>query len=96
MSELTSLRQLYGDIIELEDDENRALPYHIVAELSLNAKQYVILQSETDRQDDTFEVFQVAVDAEGEVQLETVVEDDEWEAVAEAYDDMQFGNNDQP
>ena len=90
------LRQLYGDSVELFNEEGSALSYRILAELTVEGKRYAVLQSEAMKQDDEFEVFRVIADSNEEAQLENVTDEDEWELVAEAFDDSQFGCDDQP
>lgn len=88
-----ALRQQYGNTIEL-NGENEA--YEILAELTVNGTPYAVLQSESMQGEDAIEVFRIVSDSQGSLQLETVEDDDEWEAVAEAYDDAQFGSDDRP
>jgi len=93
VTERGTLRQQFGDTIELNGEKES---YDILAELTVNGLSYAILQSESMRGEDDIEVFRVVEGAQGSLQLETVEDDDEWEAVAEAYDDAQFGSDDQP
>ncbi|MFC5531999.1 DUF1292 domain-containing protein [Cohnella yongneupensis] len=93
MIESGALKRQFGDSIELNGESE---VYAILAELSLNGSSYAILQSEAMQGEDAIEVFRIVADAEGILQLETVEDDDEWEAVSEAYDDAQFGSDDQP
>ncbi|MFD0674156.1 DUF1292 domain-containing protein [Cohnella sp. GCM10027633] len=95
MSEPGALKRLFGDTIELSGEGD---VYHIKAELAVNGKTYAILQSKEMEREGEIEVFRIAFGSgeEDDVQLETVEDDDEWEAVSEAYDDMQFGSDDQP
>ncbi len=92
MSEAGALKRQFGDTVELSGERE---PYAILAELSVNGNVYAILQSEA-MEEDAFEVFRVTVGDDGNLQLETVEDDEEWEAAAEAYDDLQFGSDDQP
>lgn len=95
MSELGTLRKLFGDTIELSGEGD---VYKIKAEISVNGKAYAILQSQEMEREGEIEVFRILLGSgeEDDVQLETVEDDDEWEAVSEAYDDLQFGSDDQP
>jgi uncharacterized protein YrzB (UPF0473 family) len=94
--ELSTLRQAYGDEVELQGDDGASQVFRIVAELALNGNNYAILQSEAMKQEDEIEPFRVVADSVGDVQLETITDEDEWEQVTEAYDDSQFGSDDQP
>ena len=95
-SNTADLRQLYGDSVELFNEDGSALSYRILAELTVEGKRYAVLQSEAMKQEDEIEVFRVIADTDGETQLETVSDEEEWELVAEAFDDSQFGSDDQP
>jgi uncharacterized protein YrzB (UPF0473 family) len=94
--ELSTLRQAYGDEVELQGDDGTTQLFRILAEITESDNNYAILQSEAMQQEDEFEVFRVVADSNGDVQLETITDEEEWERVAEAYDDSQFGNDDQP
>ncbi|WP_256760091.1 DUF1292 domain-containing protein [Cohnella sp. WQ 127256] len=93
---VSTLRQAYGDHVELHGEDGTAETYTILAELDVEGSDYAILQSKTMQQEDEFEVFRVVVLANGEAQLENVTNEEEWELVAEAFDDLQFGSDDQP
>lgn len=93
---LSALRQTYGDHVELQGEDGASESFRILAELAVNGGTYAILQSKAMEQEDEFEVFRVIANPEGEAQLETVTDEEEWELVAEAYDDSQFGSDDQP
>lgn len=93
MSESGALRRQYGNAIELNGEKE---PYEILAELTVNGNPYAVLQSAAMQGEDAIEVFRVVEGEQGSLLLETVEDDDEWEAVAEAYDDAQFGSDDQP
>lgn len=96
MSGFPSLKALYGDYVELSDERDASAPYRILAELTVNGGRYAVLQSEEMMQEDEVDVFRIVAGADGGLQLETVEADDEWDAVAEAYDDSRFGNDDRP
>jgi uncharacterized protein YrzB (UPF0473 family) len=93
---LSTLRQAYGDQVELQGDDGASQLFRIMAELNVSGSDYAILQSEAMQLEDEIEVFRVVADPGGDLQLETITDEDEWEQVAEAYDDLQFGNDDQP
>jgi uncharacterized protein YrzB (UPF0473 family) len=94
--ELTTLRQAYGDQVELQGDDGASQLFRILAEITVSDNIYAILQSEAMQQEDEFEVFRVVTDPNGDIQLETITDEEEWERVSEAYDDSQFGSDDQP
>lgn len=90
------LRERFGDSVELLAEDGSEAAYRIEAELILNGRRYAVLQTEEMRREDEIEVFRIVADPNGEPQLETVADDDEWELVAEAYDDSRFGSDDRP
>ncbi|MCC3375617.1 DUF1292 domain-containing protein [Cohnella sp. REN36] len=93
---VSALRARYGDEVALTSEGGGDEAFRIVAELTVDGRAYALLQSERMRAEGDIEVFRVTADDAGEPQLETVEDDDEWEAVAEAYDDLQFGSDDRP
>lgn len=95
-SNIPSLKEVYGDFVDLQDEDGSSQPFRILAEMTLNTVRYAVLQTEAMLQDDEIEVFRVVKEQDGEMGLESIVDDDEWELVTEAYDDIQFGSDDQP
>ncbi|MDG0812043.1 DUF1292 domain-containing protein [Cohnella rhizosphaerae] len=77
-------------------ESGSAQVYRILAELSVNGKPYAVLQSDAMRKEGEIEVFRVLTEDASEPKLESVDDDEEWEDVAEAYDDLQFGSEDRP
>ncbi|MFC5471677.1 DUF1292 domain-containing protein [Cohnella suwonensis] len=92
----SALREKFGDAVELLTEDGKTLEFRILAELAVGTGNYAVLQSDAMRKEDEFEVFKVVDNGDGDPQLETVEDDDEWELVAEAYDDMLFGSDDRP
>ncbi|CAM3981803.1 DUF1292 domain-containing protein [Cohnella lubricantis] len=90
------LKLLFGDQVELEGQGGKPEHFKIMAELSLGGRDYAVLQSDAMKAEGDIEVFRVVVDGNGTPQLETVEDDEEWENVAEAYDDLLFGSEDRP
>lgn len=90
------LRGRYGDSIELQSEDGAAQLYRIAAELIVNGRRYAVLQTEEMRRDDEIEVFLIGTNADGEIELESVADEEEWELVAEAFDDLQFGSEERP
>jgi uncharacterized protein YrzB (UPF0473 family) len=95
-SELQVLKQTYGENVDLHAEDGTTQSFRILCELALNGKHYAVLQTEAMKEEDDIEVFQVIVEEDGEIGLETIIDEDEWEQVAEAFDDVQFGSDDQP
>ncbi|GIP39259.1 hypothetical protein J31TS4_25390 [Paenibacillus sp. J31TS4] len=80
------LRDAYGDELELEDG-GRAAVFRIQAEFAVGGSRYAVLESERAKPDDEPAVFRI-VPAGGGWELETIEDDEEWELVAELYDEM--------
>lgn len=95
-SNALTLKEVYGDHVDLQGDDGVSQPFRILTELTLNSNRYAVLQSEAMLQEDEIEVFRVVIESDGEIGLESIEDEDEWEQVAEAYDDIQFGSDDQP
>lgn len=93
---VSALREQYGDRVELFAEDGATLIYLIAAEMTVQGTQYAVLRQTSSKDEDDIEVFRVVAGPEGSVQLETVADDEEWELVAEAFDDSQFGSDDQP
>lgn len=92
-----SLKMTFGSFVELNGDGSRpAEAFRILAELELDGRRYAVLQSEAMRKEGDIEVFRIAGGGGEGPELETVEDDDEWERVAEAYDDLQFGSDEMP
>ncbi|KIL37221.1 hypothetical protein SD71_00375 [Cohnella kolymensis] len=94
--QLPSLKELFGDTVELNAEAEAPESFRILAELTVGGNRYAVLQSETMKIEEEIEVFRVLTEPDGGLQLETVEDDEEWDRVSEAYDDLQFGSDDQP
>ena|SRR5690606_22493956 len=90
-----TLREHYGEEIELINDEGAAEAFYIKLEFVWGNEAYVALQSEAMKAEDDVEFMRV-FSQNDEVELETIADEDEWEAVSEVYDDMQFLNDERP
>jgi len=92
---LKSLSEVYGDEIELIAEDGTALVFSIKSQFKLGDTVYAALQSADMRKEDEVELFRVIYD-QGEPQLESIEDDEEWEAASEAYDDRLFGDSERP
>ncbi|MFC4600093.1 DUF1292 domain-containing protein [Cohnella hongkongensis] len=90
------LRRRYGDRVGLLSEDGEERVYRLAAELAVGGRRYAVLQTEELERDDEIEVFRIVAAPDGEEQLESVADEDEWEQVAEAFDDLQFGSDEQP
>jgi uncharacterized protein YrzB (UPF0473 family) len=85
---LTVLKDAYGEEVALEDPSGESEPMQILAEFRVEAKQYAVLQSAAMKRDEELALFHIITDEQGELQLETVQDDEEWETILELYDEM--------
>ncbi|GIO13612.1 hypothetical protein J19TS2_31670 [Cohnella xylanilytica] len=91
-----SLKSRYGDYVELDGASGESERFRILAELTVGGRSYAILQSDAMRKDGEIEPFRVVPDGNGDPSLETIEDDEEWEEVSEAYDDLLFGSEERP
>jgi uncharacterized protein YrzB (UPF0473 family) len=87
MKPIHLLQNAFGTEIELEDENHKPMTYRILAEFSLGEKSYAVLESVELNEKDEVVLFYINQNANGELELETIMDDDEWEAVAELYDE---------
>lgn len=85
---LTLIREAFGDEVILEENGRATVPYRLLAEFELGGRSYAVLQSDRMKKDDEVSLFHIVNDEQGELKLETVLDDDEWESVLEIYDEM--------
>ena len=83
---VTTLKELFGTSIELFDEKD-AEPYTLLAELVINGQPYAFFSNDELKKDDEVYILKYALDADGEYELITVDDDDEWEDVAELFDE---------
>lgn len=83
---LSVLKDAFGDEVFLEGED--AEPYRILAEFELRGKSYAVLQQDRMKRDEELALFEIVQDEQGEWQLATIEDDDEWEDVLELYDEM--------
>lgn len=82
------LREVYGDDVVLSEDGKEGSAAHkIVLEFDLGEQSYVVLQPEDDEAGET-SVYRVVPSADGEYDIETIEDDEEWENVSELVDEM--------
>ncbi|WP_248927332.1 DUF1292 domain-containing protein [Paenibacillus hamazuiensis] len=90
VKETNQLRSQYGDDIILYDEQDESTVYRILAEFSLGDKSYAVLQDDQLKKEEEVAIFIVSSGPGGELELETIEDDDEWETVSELYDEMTF------
>ncbi|WP_336784453.1 DUF1292 domain-containing protein [Paenibacillus sp. MMO-177] len=90
------LREAFGNVIELVSEHGSLDKFEIKAEFQLGPYVYAALQSPDMKKEQEVELFRVILTDNGEPQLETIEDDDEWELASEAYDDLLFANDEMP
>lgn len=88
------LRDAFGEEIVLFDEREQSAVHRVLAEFRYGGSIYAVLQSEELRKEHEVAIFKVNVPPDGEPELETIEDDDEWETVSELYDEMAFPVND--
>lgn len=89
------LREAYGNDIILYDEHQESVVYRIVSELILNGQGYAMLEKAKAGKEDEPEVYRVSRKNDGELELETIEDDDEWEHVSELFDEWTFPADEQ-
>jgi len=89
-----TLLETFGKHVELFNEEGESSAFEIVLEFTWGDTVYVALQSEDMKQEDDVEFLKV-VNQAGEIELEGL-EDDEWEAASEVFDDLAFQGEERP
>lgn len=89
-TEIRSLRDAYGSDIILFDEQEESTIYHILYEFSLGDRAYAVLQPEQMDDEDEPLLYRIGRNENGEPELETIDDEDEWETVSEIYDEWAF------
>ncbi|MGV7117879.1 DUF1292 domain-containing protein [Paenibacillus kyungheensis] len=82
------LLEAYGLLIELTDEQNEVTVYRIVSEFQIDTGTYAVLQKDNGIPEDEVEILKIIDAADGKPELVTIDDDDEWEDVAELYDEL--------
>jgi uncharacterized protein YrzB (UPF0473 family) len=80
------IKKVHGDHVILFDEQGDELEFHLLKEIEWNRKVYAILQHPDD--EDEVEIFLVSLAADGSYELETIEDEEEWEKIAEIFDDL--------
>lgn len=88
--ESTLLRQTFGEEVILSEDGKDSTVYKVLQEFRLGEQIYAVLLSSKPFKLEDYVIFRVVRNDHSEVTLETIDDDEEWEAVAEVYDEMTF------
>lgn len=82
------LLEAYGVLIELTDEDGETVVYRLISEFEAETGAYAVLQKDTALPETEVEILKI-VDGSGEKpELVTIDDDDEWEDVAELYDEL--------
>ncbi len=89
------MEDLLQGYVVLTDDNGHEEEYHVLRVLDMNGIHYVLLQPERSVEEEPV-ILRVDGDVEqDEASLVTIEDDDEWESVAEAFDEIMFELDDQ-
>lgn len=87
---VSRLREKYGEeVILTEDGKDEPVSYRIMLEFDVNGGSYVLLGAEEDSDEEPL-VFRVVPQADGEYEIETIEDDEEWENISELADELTF------
>jgi len=92
---ISVLENVFGREVELIGEDGNTEPFQIVAEFQLGEQAYAGLQSARMRKEDEVAFFRI-VTSGTEPGLESIDDEEEWEAAAEAYDDLLFMSDERP
>ncbi|BFH61261.1 DUF1292 domain-containing protein [Paenibacillus azoreducens] len=83
------LKETFGPTVELEDEDGSTEVYDLAAEFEVCGQTYAVLQSPGNK-DGEYNILKVVKSPEGNMELVTIDDDDEWENITELYDEMTF------
>ncbi len=84
------LQQAFGKEVILSEDGEDGSAYKVLQEFRLGEQIYAVLHSPKLSKNEEYVIFRVVRNALSVVTLETIDDDEEWEAVAEVYDELTF------
>lgn len=85
------LKQAFGEEIDLIDG-NRTSTFKLLAEFSLGAQEYAVLAPQLPEHEEELSFFRVTRNEQGEPQLESIEDEEEWENVSEVYDELSWNS----
>lgn len=88
----SKLKEVYGDTVELEDEQGKSSVYDIIAEFAVGDRAYAVLAGSG--RDAEQEILRIMVSPDGLPELESIMDDDEWEDVSELYDELTLPSED--
>ncbi|MGN7761140.1 DUF1292 domain-containing protein [Paenibacillus sp. 22594] len=84
----SKLKEVYGETVELEDEQGKSSVYDIIAEFEVGDRAYAVLAGSGKGAEQ--EILRIVVSPDGLPELESIVDDEEWENVNELYDELTF------
>ncbi|ASA19945.1 DUF1292 domain-containing protein [Paenibacillus donghaensis] len=84
----SKLKETYGETVELEDEQGKSSVYDIIGEFEIDGRGYAVLQGSG--KDAEPEILRIIVSPSGLPELESIMDDEEWEDVSELYDELTF------
>ncbi|MNI64491.1 hypothetical protein D3C73_1199380 [compost metagenome] len=82
------LKEVYGETVELEDEQGKSSVYDIVAEFEVGDRAYAVLTGSGRNAEQ--EILRIVTSPDGVPELESIVDDEEWEDISELYDELTF------
>lgn len=82
----TALKEAVGSQVELEDEHGKAVHLELEAEFKVREQLYVVLRRPGAAEGE-HELYQVNQSPDGEFEMITIDDDDEWEDISELYDE---------
>jgi len=83
------LKEAFGPTVELEDEDGTTSVYDLTAEFVVGDQSYAVLLRVDDNSDE-YDILKIITSAEGNLELVTIDDDEEWENIAELYDELTF------
>ena len=88
---VSTLHEHFGNEIELLTDDGEPISFVIKQEFQWGDVTYVALLPFATKDEDELQFMRVIID-QVEIELESIIDEDEWEAVSEAYDELFFAS----
>jgi uncharacterized protein YrzB (UPF0473 family) len=84
------IQDAFGPVVELQDEQGETTYYQVEKEFDIAGRSYVVLRPDGQGEAEELEILKVIAGADGDLSLETIEDDDEWEDISELYDELTF------
>ncbi|USB34317.1 DUF1292 domain-containing protein [Paenibacillus sp. YPG26] len=84
------VKEAFGPVVELQDEQGHTSYYRVEREFDIGGQAYVVLLPDEDGKSAEPEILKIITSQEGNLELVTIDDDDEWENVSELYDELTF------